>query len=158
MALTYSVANRTDGEITLPDIELIPRFAPDAIDAFITNDLWADIDGGWLIVDYVSTQSSRAQLERDDLNRERGRERQARHRAKKTADQPMVTRDVTHDITRDHSGQDRTGQDRPVHKSGTSLSEPAETKPPGALPKQVLDAMHNGAELRQAHSRRMGNT
>ena len=108
-ALMWSVANRTDGVIEHRDIEDIPGFDPSCVPPFVDAGLWSRIDDGWLIVDYLSTQSSRAQLERDDLNRERNRERQRRHRAKpETTDSGNVTRD----ITRDHAGQDRTGQDR----------------------------------------------
>jgi hypothetical protein len=108
-ALMWSVANRTDGVIEHRDIGDIPGFDPACVPAFVDAGIWSRIDDGWLIADYLTTQSSRAQLERDDRNRERNRERQRRHRAKpETADSGHVTRD----ITGDHAGQDRTGQDR----------------------------------------------
>ena len=129
--LMWSVANRTDGVIEHRDIEDIPDFDPSCVPPFVDGGLWSRIDDGWLIVDFLSTQSSRAQLERDDLNRERNRERQRRLRAKPgTADSGHVTRD----ITRDHAGQDRTGQDRPGSHDADEKTENENAKSNGVEP------------------------
>ena len=107
-ALMWSVSNRTDGVIRHADLELIPRCKSGHADELAESGLLKRRRDGWLIADFYMTQTSKAQLERDE-QRERNRERQARHRAK-LAGQTGITDDVTRDITGDYAGQARPGQ------------------------------------------------
>jgi hypothetical protein len=95
------------------DIEDIPGFDPSCVPPFVDAGLWARIDDGWLIADFLSTQTTRAELEQRERNRVKERERKARYRAK-TANQSNVPRDTDGDgdgdRAADFAGQDRTGQ------------------------------------------------
>jgi hypothetical protein len=128
-ALLWSVGNRTEGRIEPADLALIPGFAPGAQDTLADFGLFTALSRGrgWQITDFALTQTSRAQLDRDDLNRARNRERQARWRAAKAAAEETVpgdvTRDVTRDMTHNDAGQDRTGQDRIKDGYGTKRED-----------------------------------
>lgn len=136
MSLMYAVSNRTDGYLTPEDLEAVPHFKAESIDALVTADLWAVVDDGWLISDFLTTQTSRAQLEAAENARFKDAERKARERAaKKTtpavasseawspADSPADNRSHASnpaDNPKDDVGQARTGQDRPSTKAVTT--------------------------------------
>jgi len=114
-ALLWSVSNRTEGRIEPADLALIPGFTRGAQDTLTDSGLFAALSRGrgWQITDFALTQTSKAELDRQDRVRTQNRERQARHRATKaTAEETVPAGDVTRDVTRDPLGQDRTGQDR----------------------------------------------
>jgi hypothetical protein len=111
-SLAWSVSNRTDGVIEPEDLALIPHFATGAAQAFVDAGLWGAREHGWYINGFETTQTTREQLAHLEEARAKGRERQARHRAAKRADDTAVTRDVQRDVTVNDIGQDRTGQDR----------------------------------------------
>lgn len=122
VALTYSVANKTDGRLDLADLEACPGFNLESIPALVSAGLWLELDrpGTWAMVEFIETQTTRAQLDALARKREAERIRQAEHRARIAAQRANsvsagsepVTRDVTRDVTANHSrtGQDRTGQ------------------------------------------------
>lgn len=82
-SLMYAVSNRTDGYLTADDFEAIPHFKPENADALVSADLWDVTEGGWIIRDYLITQTSRAQLEAAENARVKDAERKARERATK---------------------------------------------------------------------------
>ncbi|MCV7300865.1 hypothetical protein H7J93_14660 [Mycobacterium barrassiae] len=83
-ALLWSVANRTDGRIERDDVALIPHWSANAAKAFIDAGLFTAQADGWLIADYMSTQTSRSELDMLERNRRRDREKKARQRAAKS--------------------------------------------------------------------------
>ena len=133
MSLTWSVSNRTDGIIEPEDLALIPHFAKGSAQAFIDAGLWAPQGHGWSICDFENTQTTAQQLDHLFTARAKGRERQARHRAKQS-DNTQVTRDVTRDIPRDitgdvtrdvthnDTGKARQGKDRHLRDATTDAN------------------------------------
>jgi hypothetical protein len=127
LALTWSVANRTDGRITVDDLDLIPhataKDAGELADAGLwLTDGWSD---GWTIADYESTQTVRSDLELLDNGRRQDRTRKRRSRHHAAGDHSLCYSDVCPDVRGTCPGdspvgqvrgtalgQDRTGQDR----------------------------------------------
>jgi hypothetical protein len=117
-SLTWSVSNRTDGIIHPEDLALIPNFSTGAPQAFLDAGLWSPQATGWLIADYLGTQTSSEQLAANERQRAKVREKKARQRAAKATatnstntDVPgYVPRDRPRDVPRENPGQDRTGQ------------------------------------------------
>jgi hypothetical protein len=128
----WAVSNRTDGEMHVDDLPLLPSVDVGFADELAKAGLWERIGDRWLIADYANVQTTKAQLEGLEHKRMVDRERQARHRAgsPKLASpressggipsgfQPDTRVDVTVDVTRDiprdgtrdtKEGQDRTG-------------------------------------------------
>ena len=91
MALMYSVSNRTDGQLTADDLDAVPHFKAESIDALIAADLWEVFEDGWIISDYLTTQTSRAQLESAENARVKDAERKARERATKRGGSVITT-------------------------------------------------------------------
>ncbi|WP_082956402.1 hypothetical protein [Mycobacterium sp. E787] len=129
-ALTWSASNRTDGVIAPDDLPEIRWLTADDMPAFVAAGLCARLHDGWLIVDFLSTQTTRAQWEQRERSAVKERARKARHRAK-TAAQGNVPRDRDADRDADgdadslRTGQDRQGQDRSnPRQNGAWQSEP----------------------------------
>jgi hypothetical protein len=128
MALVWSVSNRTDGCIDPEDLALIPTFAVEAPDAFVAAGLWTRLDHGWRITEFIVTQTSKCDLEVLENNRRREREKKARQRAAKAAENGARHSDVPGDVTggacpgtpQDRTGQARTGSGQAW--MGTALS------------------------------------
>lgn len=130
-SLVWSVSNRTDGLIEENDFALIPHFTPNSVGPLVAADLWEPVthrrEIAWRIADFKKTQSSRDDLEVLENVRAAEREKKRRQRARKAESNAVVPGDVPGDITggrvpRDHSGQDRLGQER--------LGNPKEPKVP----------------------------
>lgn len=81
-ALLWSVANRTDGRIERGDVSLIPHWAAGAAKAFVDAGLFSPQPDGWLVADWVATQTSRDELTALEEARARERQKKARWRAK----------------------------------------------------------------------------
>ena len=111
-SLMWSVSNRTEGIIDEQDIALILFMQSMTPSRLVAAGVWAIHPDGYLIVDFEATQTTKAQLEAIDQKRISDRDRQARHRQKKTEPADSVTGDVTRDITREDKGKARTGKDR----------------------------------------------
>jgi hypothetical protein len=87
-AFMWSVANRTDGRVACADLALIPGMS-DSAAALVAAGLWAVVDEtGWLITDFESTQTSRAEHEMLERARRKEREKKARQRAKVAQQEP----------------------------------------------------------------------
>lgn len=123
-ALVWAVANRTDGVIEPADLALIPKFAANAVQTFVDAGLWTPMDCGWMIADFMETQTSRAQLHHLEQKRVKEREKKARQRAANKAATNADTAvpgdnsgdnsgDSPGEVPPDDTGQDRPGQDRP---------------------------------------------
>jgi hypothetical protein len=116
-ALTWSASNKTDGVVTEADLSEIRWFQAVDMPALVEAGLFARIDNGWLLVDFLSTQTTRAQWVQRERNIVKERERKARYRAK-AASQGDVPRDTDGDRDADgdaeplRTGKDRQGQDR----------------------------------------------
>lgn len=108
MAMLWSVSNRTDGLVEPEDRILIPGFAESSTAALVACGLWTVADGGWLIADFASTQTSRHDLDVLENARRRDREKKARQRAAESY--ASVTGTVPGD-TSPGTAQARTGQD-----------------------------------------------
>lgn len=123
-ALMYAVANRTDGQIEQGDLALIPHWSANAAKAFVEAQLFTPQDDGWLITDYVGTQTSRAEHKTLERMRTHERQKKARQRADKaekdvtetvpeTADETPGPSDVSGTVPRDIPGEvlrDDTGK------------------------------------------------
>jgi hypothetical protein len=112
VANTWSVSNRTDGELHIDDLPLLPGVDIGYADELAKADLWEKIGDRWLIADFVNVQSTRAQLEGLDHKRLMDRERQARHRQRERDRPRDVTRDIHRDETRDTKEGRKEGRDR----------------------------------------------
>lgn len=80
-ALLWSVSNRTDGLIERDDLALLPRASAEHAEELEAAGLFASCDGGWLLVDFQGTQTSRDELQVLENMRRRDREKKARQRA-----------------------------------------------------------------------------
>jgi hypothetical protein len=120
-ALMWSVGNRTDGHIERADAGMVPHWSAGAAKAFVDAGLFTPQSDGWLITDYVATQTSREQLAAAEAARVREREKKARQRAAKAAEKAAgesavpgdIPGEVPRDVPGESTGQDRLGQDRP---------------------------------------------
>lgn len=116
--LAWSASNRTDGLIESADLALIHGVDPSKATELVEARLWKQVPGGYLVLDFAKTQSTKAQLEGLEHKRLSDRERKARERARKNGspdpeseDQSggHVTRDIRRDVQRDTKA--RTGQE-----------------------------------------------
>jgi hypothetical protein len=123
-ALTWSVANRTDGFICRDDVDLIQSFNLSAAGDLVVAALLS-VDGeGWLIREYEATQTSRAELDVLDNARRRDREKKRQQRARRAVDDFDNSRSASPGTNGGTAlGQDRPGQDRPgqAHQEGAPL-------------------------------------
>ncbi len=152
VALTMCVSNRAEGHVSPDDLHHLRRPLEHGSTLVIAG-LWdVEPDGtGWQIVDYVGTQTTRAELEAADAARKRERERKAEQRRRKAeeerAGRPAVPRDngsVPGDVPRDSTGvpEDYTGKARasasarPSALDGTSyqVEDPDCIWPDAAVP------------------------
>ncbi|MDO3100828.1 hypothetical protein P5V93_13005 [Mycobacteroides abscessus subsp. abscessus] len=142
LSLIYAVSNRTDGVVEPEDLATIPKFAPGASKAFVENELWRPRGNGWLIIDFESTQSSRAALEASEQARNQARindrERKAKARAEaKARSQDKAKPDSPQDVRSDvrgevqaesepesqaRKGQARRGKDKGDHQNVLPLA------------------------------------
>jgi hypothetical protein len=86
--LLWSVSNRSDGEVDVEDIALIPTFDTQQAPALIAAGLIEDAGRALIIVDFEHTQTSRSELETLANNRKREREKKRKQRAK---DRPALS-------------------------------------------------------------------
>ena len=113
-ALMWAVANRTEGLLAADDLPLMPRVDLGRVDELEKAGLWTRDQDGWLIAEFVETQTSNEQLAATARARLLARDRKARQRAREREEKNASSRDVTRDYTgQDRPGQDRPGQDRP---------------------------------------------
>ena len=133
LGLLFAVANRTDGALADDDLPMIPRVTPDCADEIAGCGLWLRADGGWRIADFLTTQTSRDDLDALVSIRRPGRERKARQRATEAAksdNPPDVTGHVTGHVTRTaQEGQE--GQDR---------KDSTEEEPQASLPTRASES------------------
>jgi hypothetical protein len=125
-ALAWSATNGSDGVIEPEDLELIPRFPKDAVRAFLAANLWEPRGGegrGWLMVDFIATQTTALQMKAAERARAADREKKARQRAAgkagvgtgatgSTSTAAVVPEDVPPDVPGDNTGKARQGKDR----------------------------------------------
>ncbi|MFT4280566.1 hypothetical protein [Microbacterium sp.] len=117
MATLWAVSNRTDGRIERDDLALIPTFDAASVDALVEADLWTVSDrGAWIIADYMSTQTSRADFEVLENARRADREKKRRQRAAKSATESPGA-------SPGHVPGDATGQAGEARSSEVSISE-----------------------------------
>lgn len=119
LAGTWMVENRTDGRISTEDFEYIPRFNRGSVPRLVAAGVWIPEDDGWLMVDYVGTQTSRAEFEVLEAARKRDREKKARQRATKRADSDVSPGTVPGDYT----GKDRTGQEGQEYGEAAAVTD-----------------------------------
>ncbi|MGE2690086.1 hypothetical protein [Mycolicibacterium pulveris] len=121
-ALLWTVANRTDGRIERDDVALIPHWSANAAKTLIEAGLFTPQTDGWLIADYLSTQTSRSELETLERVRRRERDKKARQRAGKTANDPAVRANendsVPGDVPGDGPGDVSRGTTQEGRKEG----------------------------------------
>jgi hypothetical protein len=115
VSLTWSVSNRTDGELDASDLALMPGIDPTAAGELVKAGLW--MAGGspsptaapWLIIEFASTQTSSSELQILTNARRREREKKRRQRARLLGDVPGEVSPGT--------APDRPGQARPGTKT-----------------------------------------
>lgn len=119
LALAWSVSNRTDGRLEVADLDMVPGCTLDTAEALVAAGLWAAAEDGtgWTISDFLSTQTSRGQLEGLELKKRQDAERARAYRSrKKSKDHVSASAEESreHHVTasRDDIGQARTGQAR----------------------------------------------
>lgn len=114
VCLIWAVGNRTDGELTSDDLELIPDALPTATPRLVEVGLWGVTATGWLIKDFALTQTSRAQLEGLELKKRQDADRARVYRGRKNSERHVIP-------SRDDLGQDKTGQAKA--REGHSLAD-----------------------------------
>lgn len=113
-ANSWSVSNRTDGELCADDLPLLAGVDTGRADELAKAGLWDRVADRWLIVDFSRDQTTRAQLEGLDRKRLLDRERQARHRAGQSGSK----RDSAHEVTRHVTRDTEEGQEGQARKEG----------------------------------------
>lgn len=117
-AMVWSVSNRSDGVLTRDDLALMPRISPDLAGELVKAGLWSEAKaGGWLIVDYATTQTTRASLEAAENARLAERDRKRGERARKVS--------LSAGRPADDTGQARKGKER----LGTEEGDQQQTEP-----------------------------
>lgn len=113
MSLLWAVSNQTDGIILTDDLPLIPRVSEGAVRALESAGLWLVTANGWVIADFLATQTTKAELDRAARARLAERDKKRRQREAKRYSPGAVpgdtTRDVPGDVSRDSTGQANTG-------------------------------------------------
>ena len=118
-SLVWSVSNRTDGELDVADLDLLPRTDGDAAVELESAGLWKLDKGHWLICDYRSTQTTRDALDHLESIRRADREKKQRQRAVPRNVPGTDPGTVTGDCTGQDRLEDRTG------KAGLEVKEVA---------------------------------
>lgn len=100
MATAWSVTNRTDGVVEKDDLPLIPPFTTTATEAagLVEAGLWKATSRGWLIVEYASTQTSGAEMDRIEKKRQADREYRAKKRAEEREAESKESGDSRNDV------------------------------------------------------------
>ena len=106
----WMVENRTDGLIMPDDITFIPRFDRASIPRLIIGGLWAEDGGGWMMLDYQETQTSRDEFEVLANARRRDRQKKARRRARDVSPGTDPGTESP-EPTQARTGKDRQGED-----------------------------------------------
>ncbi len=115
IAMAYSVSNRTEGVIEHADIPTLARkydCDTSKIALLVDNWLWEEIDGGYLILDFRKTQTSKSQLEGFEEKKRNDAERSKRYRESKKIADP--SRDASYDDRgeeRREQGKERRGEE-----------------------------------------------
>lgn len=148
MALMFAVSNRTDGYVTADDLEAIPHFKPESVEALVAAELWAPAEGGWIISDFLTTQTSRAQLEAAESARVKDAERKARERAAKKG--TTVLQASTDWRPADSPGDNRpklgNPADGPADGAGKAKDRPRTGKVLPAVPQQIVSSPAQSAQ------------
>ncbi|WFR72489.1 hypothetical protein P9209_00155 [Prescottella defluvii] len=84
--LLWSVANKTDGLLEDADLPMVPLFEGSHADQFARQGIWERRPGGWFIVDFPETQTSKLELEQKSNARETARLKKQRQRQKSKSD------------------------------------------------------------------------
>lgn len=168
IALTWSVANRTDGRLDVEDLRLLPMVDLDAVDELAKLELWrpvprdnppgspgdsppGDSPRGWIIVDFADTQTSSDELAALEASRRRDREKKARQRTKQKAVPGDSPGGQSRGKSRGHvpGESPRPGQDRPGQASLSAERErstegtDSQSAPRSAhAPRSALSASH----------------
>lgn len=132
LATAWSVTNMTDGRIEKEDLYLIPFASEDEPPALVKLGVWSITDTGWLISDFLSTQTSAAQLEASLLNRrkadaERQRKKYEKDKASQGQDDPSSREAHVRFEGKERQGKERQGK---AFDEGTPTeSRTAQTNP-----------------------------
>lgn len=123
MALLWTVANRTDGELLAEDLPYIPDAVADHAGRLVEVGLWAPTRAGWFILDFEGTQTSKGQLDgldarkRQDADRQRAKRDRDKRAASSHGPHVMKSRDGYVTGSCDDIGQGQ-GQALEVEVSG----------------------------------------
>lgn len=134
ISLVWSVANRSDGVIHDDDLPLLPSGADAARSGELEKvGLWRRDRDRWLIVDFLSTQSTRDELDRLESIRRSEREKKARQRAKNSAGPRDGPRDSPGRPHRQAGQAGKAGQEgEPSHDETQEPNGWPEVQPPGS--------------------------
>jgi len=151
-SLAWSASNRTDGVLFDDDLALIPRTERGCDAELAKAGLWDREKDRWLIVDFVSTQTTRSELDRLDNVRRAEREKKARRRARDRSegDSPPVTSPVT--VPVDDTGEarprpGRLGEEETEDQTDNKSTDWAEVRrPPGDLSDEGWQQLAAGYE------------
>lgn len=124
LSLTWAVSNRTDGHLGPDELAMVPGGGvSDAHrDLFVQKELWAKQADGYLILDFLTTQTSAAKLLADEeyaareRQRKRRPERASKGRAKVRAGDSAGN---AHAEPQEDPGQDRDRTGREVEESAS---------------------------------------
>ena len=127
MTLLWAVSNRTDGILDDRDLELVPKVTRAHAIELVAAELWEQVDGGFLIVDFEATQTSRDELAVLSNARRREREKKARQRGRSSSEAPG---DVPGDVS-PGTAQARLGvKEQEVEPSRFCVAHPRGTSQP----------------------------
>jgi hypothetical protein len=114
-ALVWSVSNKTDGVLEPDDLPIIPHYRAGLEDKLVDAGLWLNHRSGWLIADFIETQTTKAEHEVLAYARFKSRERQALFKNPKLRKE---IRDRDGDLCR-YCGRTVDWSDRRSGKGGT---------------------------------------
>lgn len=109
-ALMWAVSNRTDGVIHPEDVELIPRFDVESAGRLVGSNVLVKLSDGWLINEFVITQTTAKQLGAAERARVKHRDTQHRYTERKAEGHGETAGQVG--MTGQDTGQARPGQAR----------------------------------------------
>jgi hypothetical protein len=138
LATAWAVSNMTDGHIDRDDLPLIPFSGIPLAEGLVKADLWTPTERGWVITDFIKTQTSAAQIEASLINRRKLDAERQKKKYDRDRERDMQSPDTTdNQSSRDPhvriEGKERQGKERKgkalyegssqVEKGKTALSE-----------------------------------
>ena len=117
---------------------LIPNYDLGSSEVLVALGILAEVERGWLFVDFKDTQTSAEELQSIKKVRADAARRKREQRARETLSRDSHAT-VTCDVSHDDTGQDRQGQDRQGSQTRTAIPSSARASVNPSPKKNELD-------------------